>query len=372
MKEIQFKIVAQGNVRQIVVAGYITDEQNSAQQLVAAIKEQCAYGMQVELVLQNCFGGNVYEGIPAYNAIKEAGVSTRVVGLCASMATILFCAGKERVMETMSRLMIHAPSTMSGGRASDLRAEADHLDQLTSDFAKVYAGVTGMDEKKVTKMWLDGTDHYIDASEAFALGLSTVLVDGALKADVPVGVLKSSSPSAIAAYYERQLQINSNNIQTMNKLPLILAALSLPGSGTEQDVISAIGSLQATLSRQESELKKLKDDADKVIAERCASLVADAVVAKKILAADKPRYEALAKLDYANTKAILDSMKAHTPISSMIDNKAESGADGAPKYLKMSYQEAAMASDKYVAALEKSDPETFKRWKAAWDVPLVA
>lgn len=92
----------------------------------------------------NSPGGYVWEGLAIANAIKAHGnVSTTVDALAASMGSVIFLAGKKRVMASGSRLMIHNPASMAAGESSDLRKEADVLDGIAADMALMYSEATG-------------------------------------------------------------------------------------------------------------------------------------------------------------------------------------------------------------------------------------
>lgn len=323
-------VVAAVGKRQIILSGYITDEQNTANQLMAVITEQCLYGQPVELVLQNCYGGNVYEGIPVHNAVRDAGIDTRVEGLCASMGTIIAAGGKNRIMGRMSRQMIHAPQGKAEGGAAAMRSQADHLDQLSNDFAAIYAGLTGLTPEAVAKKWLDGTDHYLSAQECLKLGIATALVDGEVKNAVPDNVFKNSNPKAIVAYYEKQIENSNPKNFIMKKIQFFMAAfmltklpeLSLSADATEDQLLEKTELLAKAYAEVSAKLKTIED---KVVADLKAaakSLVDDAVKAKKITAELHGTYLAFAEKDFDGTKKALDAISVtavkHVPLGAVI------------------------------------------------------
>lgn len=92
----------------------------------------------------NSPGGYVWEGLAIANALKAHGNTTTTVdALAASMGSVIFLAGKRRVMASGSRLMIHNPASFAGGESSDLRKEADVLDGIAADMALMYSEATG-------------------------------------------------------------------------------------------------------------------------------------------------------------------------------------------------------------------------------------
>lgn len=375
------KIVTASGVRQIVVSGMITPDNNTASQIIAAIKEQMVYGAEVELLLQNCYGGSVHEGILAYNAVKEAGINTRVEGLCASMGTILFCGGKERIMGRMSQLMIHAPMGGAEGGADQMRSAADHLDKLTESFAAVYAEVTGLDAKKVAKQWLDGTDHYLSADEALACGLATKVVDGAVKTAIPEGVLKMSNVKAVASYFENQIVNLNNQIIIMKKIHLFIAAfaatklpnMELNQEATEDQLLDKTQKLAEAFVAISAKLEAVEAKAAADHSAAVTALIDEAVKDKKITEDLRATYTAFAKNDFAGAQKAIAAIKviSHIPVASKVNNTSGSPDAGTPKCFQISYKEAVAKSDAYVNALKDSDADTFGKWKAAYDKPLV-
>lgn len=121
----------------------------------------------------NSPGGSVWEGLAIAAAIRDHGkVETHVDGLAASMGSVLFVSGTVRTMTKGSRLMIHNPSSMAGGEAKDLRKEADVLDDIAADMAKMYAEASGgkLTPEAARKLMDDET--WFSAEEAVAVGLA--------------------------------------------------------------------------------------------------------------------------------------------------------------------------------------------------------
>ncbi|MDD3185972.1 MAG: Clp protease ClpP, partial [Anaerostipes sp.] len=70
----------------------------------------------------NSYGGEVAEGLAVYNALKDskAKVITYCDGFAASIASVIFCAGEERVMQESSLLMIHNAWGFAQGNADEI------------------------------------------------------------------------------------------------------------------------------------------------------------------------------------------------------------------------------------------------------------
>lgn len=121
----------------------------------------------------NSPGGYVWEGLAIANAIKGHGnTTTHVDGLAASMGSVIFLAGKKRLMAAGSRLMIHNPTSYAGGEANDLRAEADVLDGIANDMAAMYSEVTGGKVSVDKAREMMDAETWLSPDEAVALGFA--------------------------------------------------------------------------------------------------------------------------------------------------------------------------------------------------------
>lgn len=77
----------------------------------------------------NSAGGNVLDGYAIFDAIRSSTIPvyTYNVGLCASIASIIFLAGHKRFMYDYSTLMIHNPSLENGEESEILSIIKDQL-----------------------------------------------------------------------------------------------------------------------------------------------------------------------------------------------------------------------------------------------------
>lgn len=124
----------------------------------------------------NSQGGDVFEGVAIFNALRRrAGATTVIVdGLAASIASVIAMGGDEVLMSPASMLMIHDPWTMAFGNAAEMRKVADTLDQAKSAIVDAYA------VRKVERFAIEAAmsaETWYTADEAVAAGLADS-VDG--------------------------------------------------------------------------------------------------------------------------------------------------------------------------------------------------
>lgn len=129
-------------------------------------------------------GGDVYQGLAMFNALRTTGKKIRVQieGLCASIATLIAGAASpgELVIQENSHYMIHQPSFPSyGGTADQLRTGAEQLDQIRSLLVSTYQKRTKLPEDQLWQM--SSKDNWMLPDQAKELGFVDEVVE-AMKA----------------------------------------------------------------------------------------------------------------------------------------------------------------------------------------------
>lgn len=158
---------------------YILDEiggyGTSAEGFITAVKESSAKDKEVRVHL-NSPGGSVFDGLAIYNFLKDRGnVTTIVDGVAASMASVIFMAGSNRIMPQNAMLMIHEPWTGAVGEASDMRKAAEALDKMKDSIAGIYANATGKDIDVINEMMSETT--WMNGKDAEQEGFATMVTD---------------------------------------------------------------------------------------------------------------------------------------------------------------------------------------------------
>jgi ATP-dependent Clp protease protease subunit len=140
----------------------------------------------------NSPGGNVWDGFAIYNMLRgrQAPVTTKVVGIAASIASIIALAGDTVEIADAAMFMIHDPSGMVAGSSDDMRKMADALDQHGEVLASIYAKCTGkpMDQIKA----LMKAETWFTAQEAIAFGLADKCTD------MPMAIAACWHPRAVS------------------------------------------------------------------------------------------------------------------------------------------------------------------------------
>lgn len=121
----------------------------------------------------NSYGGQTSAGMAMYNILKNCGVSVTTVndGFCCSAASLIFMAGKRRIMRNSSLLMIHNAWVTGTGNADELRALADDLEKISDTAANIYRENIKIDDEQL-KALLDA-ESWIAPQEALDYGFAT-------------------------------------------------------------------------------------------------------------------------------------------------------------------------------------------------------
>lgn len=376
--EAPLSIVAQsnGDTGILLMSGSIGSEGLGEADIIAELTKLKAEHENVTVHLRNFMGGAVTDGALIYNEFEAAGVDTIAEGIVASFGTVLFAAGKNRKVVRFSKLMIHNGRAGAAGTADELRAQADFIDTWNDDMAGVFAKVLNTDLDAVKAKYFDGKDHWITANAAVKMGLATEEVKGMLKKAAPSA--KHSNVLDVAAFYQTQLQDKTETeIEMKNKqkfiavLAVMNPALTINAESSEDAILAEVTAQANILKTVTAERDELKTKFEKAEGDKVVALVDAAIEAGKITKAQKEQFETLGKADYDNTKAVLDGLTGHEPIS----GKLGAGGKGGPianadAFANMPFAEIVKAEggSKYLDALQKTDEKAYDELKAAYSV----
>ena len=137
---------------------------------------------EVRLLL-NSPGGIVTDAMAIYNLLASirSKLTVEVLGIAASAASVVALAGRELVMGEGTYLMIHEPWSWAIGSAEDMRREANVLDKMSGEMARIYCAHCDLDEGEVREKM--AAETWFTASEAVDAGFADrVAEDGEVAA----------------------------------------------------------------------------------------------------------------------------------------------------------------------------------------------
>lgn len=150
----------------------------------------------------NSPGGDVFAGLAIYNALKSSGkeIVTKVMGVAASAASVIFMAGDKRVAPKNTFVMVHNPWSFAVGNADELRDTADTLDKIGSSLRGIYTAGTGMSDEEVGAML--SKDTWLTADEAHDKGFVTEVVDE-IQAKASFDMARAELPENVKAVFAK-------------------------------------------------------------------------------------------------------------------------------------------------------------------------
>lgn len=172
------------NARTIMLAGPVSDKMHRECASRLLVLEQLDNKAPVNVFI-NSPGGSADSGFAIYDLLRfvDVPINTIVNGLSASAGILLqLAAPKERrFCMPESRFMIHQPSTMGRGTASDLDITAREVIKLRERYMRIIADASNVDMERVLE---DAQrDFWLNATEALEYGIVDKVLTS--RADLP-------------------------------------------------------------------------------------------------------------------------------------------------------------------------------------------
>jgi len=120
----------------------------------------------------NSNGGDVYEALGIIDYIESLSVPVNIIarGRAMSAAALILCCGTGlRAASKSATIMVHEASAEIFGKSADIKANAEHIDELEEEVYKMMANKTKQD----IEFWKKSCrkDYYMTAPKALELGL---------------------------------------------------------------------------------------------------------------------------------------------------------------------------------------------------------
>ncbi len=144
----------------------------------------------------NSPGGSVSAGLAIYDTMQyvRPDIQTVCVGMAASMAQVLLCAGTEgkRMALPNSRIMMHQPSGGSQGQVADMEIYLKEMLRMQDQLYKIIAAHSGQDVEKIRRD--ADRDNWMSPQDAKEYGL----IDRVLSSRKEIGKQIPEIPSTTA------------------------------------------------------------------------------------------------------------------------------------------------------------------------------
>ncbi len=135
----------------------------------------------------NSPGGSVSAGLAIYDTMQfiKPAVSTICIGMAASMAQVLLCAGEngKRYVLPNSRIMMHQPSGGTQGQSVDIEIYTREMIRMREVLYNIIAKHTGKDIETIKKD--ADRDYYMSSQEAVDYGIVDKILEKSISIDKP-------------------------------------------------------------------------------------------------------------------------------------------------------------------------------------------
>jgi len=263
-------------------------------------------------VLINSPGGNVFDGMAIYNilAAYKSKITTEIVGIAASIASLIALAGKTRNICQGTYFMIHDPSGFCLGNAADMRKMAEDLEKIAGQIANIYARNSVLEKEDILQKMHDET--WFTAEEAVEAGFADTVVDygeiAALAFDIsqfhytkiPESIKQFTGKAIPTREDEKSIEsgtlieLEKQNIELTENVKDLEANIEI-----QEEKISLLLSEKQELARELADLKAEKFKAEK------AQAIEKALSEGRIIPRNRDRWEKLFDMNPEETKRLL-------------------------------------------------------------------
>ena len=233
----------------VIGEDYWSGEGVTAKRISAALRK---IGAETDVTVRiNSPGGDVFEGLAIYNLLKEhkGHVTVKVLGLAASMASVIAMAADEIKIARAGFFMIHNCWGLAIGNRHDLRATADFMEPIDTAMAEVYSSRTGLDQDSLQDQM--DAETWINGSAAVDQGFADSLLDSDEIKDDP-----SARGQSIAAK-KLDVALAKSGMSRAERRKLLSELKSSTPSAGDDGTPSATGN--GTLSAAEYDLAPLPE-----------------------------------------------------------------------------------------------------------------
>ena len=133
----------------------------------------------------------IYSDLREY-AAKAGKVTIKIIGLAASAASVIICAGDEILIARSGCIMIHNPSCGVNGDSAELDKAKKALESIKNSLVEVYANRTKLSRQKIAELMTQET--WFSSAESIKFGFA----DGYLE-DSAIARYKAQSAAAQVA-----------------------------------------------------------------------------------------------------------------------------------------------------------------------------
>ena len=133
----------------------------------------------VEIMINSC-GGSVYHGFTIMSKIEELidmgyHIITTNIGMCFSMAFMIFICGSERRIYRYARCMYHDISTMISGKLQEIKEDVKESEELIDVIDRKIVDATNLKKEQLLGWRERKIDKYFSAIDSVKYNIANII-----------------------------------------------------------------------------------------------------------------------------------------------------------------------------------------------------
>lgn len=284
-----FNFSSDGSVGNIDIFGSIgedwwaDDGGNTAKKIKDLIDQVSKTNCSAYHVRINSLGGEVDAALAIHRLLASLpNVTTECIGFCASAATVIFMAGKERLIAKNALFLIHKCSSRAYGNENEIRRTLEEQQVINNTIRNTYVDA-GCDPDTIDRLMNenDGLGGWLSADEALQHGFATAIADTNNSATntynsadftdanlpIPSSIqsiqsIQSPSDQELSPSLMQRIRIFVQDI--INPKP----SNTMPENNQLQEVTNERDSLRSQLDQANQTINTLTTERDQAVAER--------------------------------------------------------------------------------------------------------
>jgi ATP-dependent protease ClpP protease subunit len=353
-EQFPFKITAEakGDKAEIRISGVIHQWSNSAEWFRRQIESFNEQGIKNASLYINTPGGDVFQAAEIRNELDafEGDVIGYGGAMVASAGTYIRLGCKTFDMVPNGQWMYHKPQGALRGNENDWESKLQLLKNITSEYRKAYAELTGNSEEEIEKKWSKG-DVWLNAEQA----LEQKFITGISKYKVKITEKETAMFTACGVPNPPKPTKSKPKLNNEMDLKVTALTLGLDENATEAEVKAEMANLRAKAAKADTLEKTAKDKETATRTTEIKAILDKANTDKKITAKSRESLEKWANADFEGFKAHVENLPVPGKISEQIAGKS-AGASAATAKEKSFEDMTAEESD----LLEEEDPAAFQ------------
>jgi len=328
-----FKIYNEADTAKVEILGTIGQSWFEDGNTLETVKAQLE-GLDVSNIIVEIqsMGGDLIQGLALYDMFNTmpAKVTAKIIGATASAGTVVAMGADSVEITENSRFLIHNAMTMTAGNANDHETTAAQLKEWDGQLYNIYRKKTGKPKSAIKALMKD--EKWISSGDAKEWGF----VDKIIK------------PKVL-----NQTQIKMENVLKFFNVKTEDEVLTMV-----KDQAEKITNLEAEFNTQKELNAVLKEEIAEFENAKIETLISNAIEAGKFKDEQKESYTALAKADFENAKAVIDSIKVDQKPG--FANFVNEGDGNTEKPVEKTYDWYVQNDGEELLRLMNDEPEKYK------------